>query len=56
VLLFHTHDPTYPELGEWWELPGGGIAVRELREETGIAASGTTGQEGCDLTGRVAQL
>lgn len=45
VLLFHTHDPTYPELGSWWELPGGGIearetyvdtAVRELREETGI--------------------
>lgn len=47
VLLFHTHDPTYPELGEWWELPGGGIeadetyaqaAVRELCEETGIDA------------------
>ncbi|MDQ6875295.1 MAG: NUDIX domain-containing protein [Actinomycetota bacterium] len=45
VLLFHTRDPTYPELGTWWELPGGGIdagethvetAVRELREETGI--------------------
>ena len=48
VLLFHTHDPTYPELGEWWELPGGGIeadetyaqaAIRELCEETGIAAT-----------------
>lgn len=45
VLLFHTRDPTYPELGEWWELPGGGIepdetyvetAVRELREEAGL--------------------
>jgi 8-oxo-dGTP pyrophosphatase MutT (NUDIX family) len=50
VLLFHTHDPTYPELGRWWELPGGGIepgedyvaaAIRELHEETGITASGS---------------
>jgi 8-oxo-dGTP pyrophosphatase MutT (NUDIX family) len=45
VLLFHTHDKTLPELGRWWELPGGGIdgdetyreaAVREIREETGM--------------------
>lgn len=46
VLLFHARDPTYPELGTWWELPGGGIegaerydetVVRELAEEAGIA-------------------
>jgi 8-oxo-dGTP pyrophosphatase MutT (NUDIX family) len=48
ILLFHTRDPDHPELGTWWELPGGGIdpgetyveaAIRELREETGIVAS-----------------
>lgn len=47
MLLFHTRDLANPDLGTWWELPGGGIdpdetyrdaAVRELREETGIAA------------------
>jgi len=46
ILLFRTRDPTYPELGTWWELPGGGLdpgetyreaIVRELAEETGIA-------------------
>lgn len=44
-LLFRTVDPTMPEIGEWWELPGGGLepgesyaetAVREIREETGF--------------------
>lgn len=46
LLLFRTVDPTMPEIGEWWELPGGGIepgesyaetAVREIGEETGFA-------------------
>jgi 8-oxo-dGTP pyrophosphatase MutT (NUDIX family) len=45
VLLFHAKDGAEPDVGMWWELPGGGLdpgetyaaaAVRELREETGI--------------------
>ena len=45
VLLFHTVDPLMPEIGQWHELPGGGMepgesveqtAVREIAEETGL--------------------
>jgi 8-oxo-dGTP pyrophosphatase MutT (NUDIX family) len=48
ILLFHTREISAPELGTWWELPGGGLdpgethvdaAVRELREETGITVA-----------------
>jgi 8-oxo-dGTP pyrophosphatase MutT (NUDIX family) len=47
VLLLHVRDPARPDAGEWWELPGGGLAPgeipttaarRELYEETGIVA------------------
>ncbi|MCU1688741.1 MAG: putative MutT/nudix-family hydrolase [Jatrophihabitantaceae bacterium] len=46
VLLFRTRDIAHPDLGLWWELPGGGLdeaetyleaAVREIREEAGLA-------------------
>ena len=45
VLLFHTREPAWRELGTWWELPGGGLeegetyreaAMREVQEETGL--------------------
>jgi 8-oxo-dGTP pyrophosphatase MutT (NUDIX family) len=63
ILLFHTHELTAPELGEWWELPGGGIdegetyvdtAVRELREETGVSIS--PGQVGLPTWRRTASF
>ena len=36
LLLFRTVDPTMPEIGEWWELPGGGIEPGESYAETAV--------------------
>lgn len=45
MLLVRSRDPAYPDLGQWWEVPGGGVdpgedtvdaALREVAEETGV--------------------
>ncbi|MCU4185355.1 NUDIX domain-containing protein [Acidiferrimicrobium sp. IK] len=52
VLLIRSSDPIDPRIPGWWELPGGGIhpgepteqaALRELHEETGLAAETISG-------------
>lgn len=48
VLLIRARDPHEPAVGEWWEIPGGGVepgedtiaaAIRETAEETGYLIS-----------------
>jgi 8-oxo-dGTP pyrophosphatase MutT (NUDIX family) len=57
LLLVRSRDPAYPELGEWWEVPGGGVdpgettvdaALREVTEETGIRVARETIQTAKD--------
>jgi len=45
LLLLRARDPVLPALGQWWEVPGGGVedgedtldaALREVAEETGV--------------------
>jgi 8-oxo-dGTP pyrophosphatase MutT (NUDIX family) len=48
LLLIRARDPHEPAVGEWWEIPGGGVepgedtidaAIRETAEETGYEVS-----------------
>jgi len=39
LLLFHTRDGAHPELGTWWELPGGGIDPDETTRRRTISTS-----------------
>lgn len=36
LLLFHTRDPCHPDLGTWWELPGGGIEPGETYRDAAV--------------------
>lgn len=49
LLLIRARDPREPSVGEWWEIPGGGVepgedtvaaALRETAEETGFVVPG----------------
>ncbi|GAA3746191.1 hypothetical protein GCM10022239_22200 [Leifsonia bigeumensis] len=52
MLLFRGRDASAPDRGSWWFTPGGGLdagespreaALREVREETGLALSSVSG-------------